>query len=77
MIIKLPYGKTHIEWHAEPRRIKAMLHTEFSALKTNDSETEVVKRALAEPYGSAPLTELAKNKKKWDLFSFLLQISKI
>ena len=63
MIIKLPYGKTHIEWHAEPRRIKAMLHTESSALKTTDSETEVVERALAEPYGSAPLTELAKNKK--------------
>jgi nickel-dependent lactate racemase len=62
MIIKLPYGKKYIEWNVEPQRIKAILHTKSSALETTDSEVEVVMKALAEPYGSVPLMELAKNK---------------
>ncbi|NLL92484.1 MAG: nickel-dependent lactate racemase [Ruminococcaceae bacterium] len=63
MIVKLPYGKKHLEWNVDPCRIKAILQTKTSALETTDSEIEVVAKALANPYCSATLGELAKDKK--------------
>lgn len=61
MIIGIPYGKMCQE--LEVCGAISVLKSEFSELKSQEDQTEIVKKAMDHPIGSEPLWELARGKK--------------
>ena len=66
MIINFPYGKTRIPFEIEDSRISAVLESKAEEYKSELSQTEIVKKALASPIESDRLCDIAKNvKRSW------------
>ncbi len=57
--ILIPWGKGHLVWD-KPR--DAVITSRIEALKSEKSGQELVRAAMANPIGSAPLSELARGK---------------
>ena len=62
--IVFPYGKEKISYSFDESELAGILTSEIEEYKPAGGECELVERALANPIGSAPLRELAKNKNK-------------
>lgn len=60
--IHLPYGKGSITLHVPQERLAGVLRTKHSASEKSDQQS-VVRKALAQPFGSPRLCELARGKK--------------
>lgn len=62
--IKFPFGKEKISLDIDDRRLSGVLTSSLHEYKPTDSEENLVKAAMASPYGTAGLSELAKGKEK-------------
>jgi len=62
--IKFPFGKEKISLDIDDRRLSGVLTSSLHEYKPTDSEENLVKAAMAAPYGTARLSELAKGKEK-------------
>ena len=60
---KLPFYKGHIECNIPDEKINAVLVSKAEHYKVTKGESEIVRDALNNPIASAPLCELAKEKK--------------
>lgn len=60
--IKLPYGRGFIDANIPEERIEGVLVSKAHDFKVELSEGDIVRKALANPIDSAPLSELAKGK---------------
>ncbi|MBM7866025.1 nickel-dependent lactate racemase [Heliobacterium gestii] len=62
-LIKLPYHKTHLDLPLEPGPKVHVLTPENHEYTPEGTQEEIVRRALAHPIASPPLSELVKGKK--------------
>lgn len=62
--IRVPYGGGTLSCTVSDDRIVNVLHASGAPSCTDCSEEELIRRALAAPIGSQPLSELAKGKQK-------------
>ncbi|MBQ4150539.1 MAG: nickel-dependent lactate racemase [Clostridia bacterium] len=62
--IVFPFGKEKISYDIDDARLNGVLVSSLHSYKAKDSEENLVKAAMAAPYGSAKLSELAKGKNK-------------
>ncbi len=63
-IIKIPYYTSTLDLHIEEKNLKAVLYPGIHEAKTEATEEEIVRKALANPIGTKRLSEIAKGKKK-------------
>ncbi|MEG0076159.1 MAG: nickel-dependent lactate racemase [Eubacterium sp.] len=63
MISKIPYGSTELTLELPDKQVAAVLNSNIGDLKSDLSEDEIVKNAMAKPFGSPSLKELAADKK--------------
>ncbi len=64
MKIQIPYGHHALEVELDTSKSCEVLHSRTAELTSTQSGSELVRAAMANPIGSAPLHELAKGKKK-------------
>jgi nickel-dependent lactate racemase len=63
-ILKLPYGRKHMQVDIPEKRINAVLKSDTNYYKSELGERELVKRAIENPIGTPRLMEMARNKSK-------------
>lgn len=63
-IIKIPYGKSHIEAQIPESRLEGILESHAHNYKPKAKEKELVRRALENPIESPRLRDLVKGRKK-------------
>lgn len=61
--IKFPYGEGHLEYDFDEHLI-GILNSHINEYKRQDSEIELVKKALENPIGQEPLSKIAIGKEK-------------
>ena len=59
-----PFGKEKISYDIDDARLNGVLTSSLHSYKALDTEENLVKAAMAAPYGSEKLSEMAKGKKK-------------
>lgn len=62
MKIRMPYGKHFLETAISDYRIAGVITSNLDRFETQESEFELIKRAMKQPYGSSRLEELSKGK---------------
>lgn len=62
--VKLPYGKKNITIDIPKDRLEGILISQVHKYNVQDSEEEVVKKALVKPIGMSRLRDLAQGKKR-------------
>ena len=62
--VKFPYGKKHLTLDIPESRYNGELVSHIHHYVPEKGEVELVRDALANPIGSAPLSEMAKGKNK-------------
>ncbi|MCR4956840.1 MAG: nickel-dependent lactate racemase [Lachnospiraceae bacterium] len=62
--ISIPYYTSTMDIHVEEKNLKALITAKMHDFKAEKSEVELVREALENPIGVAPLRELAKGKDK-------------
>ena len=62
--VTFPYGKTEISCEIPEERFAGVLRSGLEVYRPEGSEEEIVKKALSEPIGTRPLSELSRGKKK-------------
>ncbi len=60
--ILLPYGRTALPLHIEENRLEALMQARMHSYEPKADEQELVRGALAEPFGTKRLRELAAGK---------------
>lgn len=63
-VVSFPYGKEHINWNIPDDRYIGSLTSSLNDYRPSAGESELIENALRAPIDSAPLSELAKGKKK-------------
>ncbi len=63
-IINFPFGKTTVSYDFDDSRLKSVLTSSLHSYKAKDTEENLVKAAMENPYGTDRLSALAKGKKK-------------
>ena len=61
--VNLPYGKSTINYHIPDDRFKGELVSQIHHYQAENTQEELVKKALENPVGSPPLHVMAKGKK--------------
>lgn len=64
MILKLPYGRGHLECQIADHKVKAVVENRIHQLKAAGEPTAIVREALEHPIGSPRLCELARGKQR-------------
>ena len=62
--IKFPFGREELELEVEEERLNGVLLSKAHKFKSEKSESELVKEAMAEPIESKHLSELARGQKE-------------
>ncbi|MBQ8836226.1 MAG: nickel-dependent lactate racemase [Clostridia bacterium] len=62
--IIFPFGKEKLNYEIDDARLCGVLTSSLHSYKAADTEENLVKAAMAQPYGSAKLSEMAKGKDK-------------
>ena len=62
--VTFPYGKTEISYEIPEERFAGVLRSGLEAYRPEGTEEELVKKALSEPIGTRPLSELSRGKEK-------------
>jgi len=62
--IKFPFGRKELELEVEAEQLQGVLVSRAHEFKTDKSEIEIVKKAMANPIDSQHLSELARGKKE-------------
>jgi nickel-dependent lactate racemase len=63
MQFSIPYGSTKLKLDLADQCVAGVLESHITELKAEGSEDEIVKAAMAKPYGGIDLSSLAKDKK--------------
>ena len=64
MEIKFPYGKEHLSYDFSGEKLLGTLTSSIHGYKAKADGETLVREAMANPYGSAKLSELARGKNK-------------
>ena len=64
MKIRIPYGKGFLETTISDKRIAGIITSNLDRYETEESENEIIKKAMQHPYGCCRLEKLAKGKNK-------------
>ncbi|MVB10969.1 Lactate racemase [Caprobacter fermentans] len=62
--IPIPYYRSTLDLHVEEQNLAAVITAKMHGVRTDQSEQEFVRDALAHPIGTKSLRELAKGKRK-------------
>ncbi len=62
--IRIPYYTSHLDLHVDENNLEAVLLPKMHEYKTEKTEQEIIRDALANPIGSKTLVEIAKGKKR-------------